>query len=209
MTQPSKSDPPRFGYFASSSKGELHVAGAGTAGMYVMLVSLSMLFLASLAVYVIFRFKFPAAEWRPAGFMHLPVTLWVSTILLVGCSVTIHLALLSVRNDKEPALKAWLIATLVLGVAFLGVQFQNWVELWNEISADQHRGKFMVSFYMLTGLHAAHVLGGLLPLGVVTRNAFLSRYSRNFYPGVRYCTIYWHFLDGAWLIIFVALLLGT
>ena len=63
----------------------------------------------------------------------------------------------------------------------------------------------MGMFYVLTALHAAHVIGGLIPLIVVYIKARRGRYSRNFHPGVRYVTAYWHFLDVVWVLLFLVL----
>jgi cytochrome c oxidase subunit 3 len=65
------------------------------------------------------------------------------------------------------------------------------------------------TFYMLTGLHAAHVIGGLALLAIVTVRAFCGRYSANAHAGVLYSTMYWHFLDGVWLVMFAVMLLGS
>jgi len=192
-----------------SDKGEVHIPGAGTFGMFVLLVSLGMLFAGTMAVYLVFRTQVPVELWRPVGLHHLPWTLWLSTGLLLACSAKIHWALYSIRRDRQFPLLLALTATLTLGVGFLLLQSWNWYEMWQAISADQHHSKFLATFYLLTGLHAAHVLGGLISLALVLQKARRHIYSRNFHPGVRYCTIYWHFLDAAWLVIFLTLLLGS
>ncbi len=114
-----------------------------------------------------------------------------------------------IRKDRTKQLITGLLLTLALGLLFLLMQSINWLEIWREVSQEQHRSKFMTTFYILTGLHAAHVLGGLIPLIVVFIKSLRQVYSRNFHPGVRYCAIYWHFLDVAWIVIFVSLLAGT
>ncbi len=68
-----------------SGKGDLHIPGAGTFGMFVLIGSLSMLFAASMVLYVVFRSRVGVMDWRPHGLDHLPVTLWASTVLLVSC----------------------------------------------------------------------------------------------------------------------------
>ena len=218
-------------------KGNLHIPGAGSFGMFVLIASLSMLFAASMVLYIVFRSRAGIADWRPPGLDHLPATLWASTVLLVSCSAAIHWALAGIRKDRAPQLMIGLLLTLALGFLFLAAQSYNWFEVWQKVSQAppevshvsatvpqtppavfqvqqivppiQNRSKFMATFYILTGLHAAHVLGGLIPLIVVFIKAQRHIYSRNFHPGVRYCTIYWHFLDVAWLVIFVALLAGS
>ena len=60
------------------------------------------------------------------------------------------------------------------------------------------------TFYMLTGLHGVQVIGGLIPLAVVTFQAFRGRYTATDHRGVTYGAMYWHFLDGMWLVMFGA-----
>ena len=92
---------------------------------------------------------------------------------------------MSVRKDRNRQLTTGLLLTLCLGLLFLLCQTFNWIEIWRAVAAAQHRSQFMTTFYILTGLHAAHVLGGLIPLAIVSMKAMRHRYSRNFYPGVR------------------------
>ena len=66
----------------------------------------------------------------------------------------------------------------------------------------------LTSFYVLTGIHAAHIVGGLIPLIIVATRATTGRYTPAYYPGVRYTAMYWHFLDVVWLTLFVTLQLG-
>ena len=92
---------------------------------------------------------------------------------------------------------------LFLDACFLFLQTFNWIEFYRAIPAGtQLQGAYLGMFFVLTGLHAAHVMGGLIPLGIVIAFAEKGRYSRNFHPGVRYSTIYWHFLDVVWVILF-------
>jgi cytochrome c oxidase subunit 3 len=65
---------------------------------------------------------------------------------------------------------------------------------------------YAFTFYMLTVLHAVHVIGGLAALGVTTTRAFLGR---DVTAGVRYCTVYWHFLLVVWLIVFVVMMIAS
>jgi heme/copper-type cytochrome/quinol oxidase subunit 3 len=65
----------------------------------------------------------------------------------------------------------------------------------------------MFTFYLLTGLHALHVIGGMVLLGAVTAKAFAGRYSATYHPGVTYAAMYWHFLDVVWLVMFVLIFL--
>ena len=100
-----------------------------------------------------------------------------------------------------------MLLTTMLGVAFLASQTVNWFALVAaKLTAKTNLYGF--TFYMLTGLHAAHVVGGVIPLGVVTVRAWRGRYSSSFHPGVRYCGIYWHFLAAVWLVLFIMLVVA-
>ncbi len=204
----------------------VYIAGAGTLGIALLVLSLSMLFGASLVGYLVFRsgFSIPVS-------VHLPPGLWLSTFVLLASSVTIHFAIQGVRKDRQRQLQTALVLTLALGLVFLVIQFFNWLALYGALGRAEHalaalrypllsrvgglrrvnaavveRNDLLVLFYTFTVLHALHVIGGLIPLSVVNVKAFRGAYHRNYYPGVRYCTIYWHFLDIVWLFIFITLL---
>lgn len=198
------------------------VAGAGTMGMYLLLASLSMLFAASIAAYLIIRMRF----LRHAG-VQLPWLLWVSTILIIVSSFTIQWALAAIRKNNESAMRDGLLATLLLGLAFLVCQTFNWLALAKGFHhvAGEFRARDMqaipgrphhsrvaelhymyAAFYAFTILHALHVMGGLIPLVVVNRRARQGFYSQNYHPGVRYITMYWHFLDVVWIVLFIVIM---
>jgi cytochrome c oxidase subunit 3 len=189
----------------------LHIAGAGTFVLGILLVSLSMLFLASIVAYLFIRAQTIARmgdhpQWPPPGLPHAPSSLWLSTLVIIVSSITIQLALNAVRRDDEKKLVRYLAITTALGLLFLILQAYNWYEFYKAIDpAYKIEGAWLGMFYTLTGLHAAHVIGGLIPLAVTTWNAKHSRYSRNYHPGVRYTTLYWHFLDVIWIALFITL----
>jgi cytochrome c oxidase subunit 3 len=176
--------------------------GVGAMGMSILIVSLSVLFVASMVGYLVVRGRNP--EWSAPGTPGLPPGLWASTMVLLFSSVTMHGALRSVRLGRGPAFRTFMLLTTLLGFAFLVSQALAWMAL-----AQRHltagRNLYAFTFYMLTGLHGAHVIGGLIPLCVVTTHAFHGRYSREHHPGVQYVSMYWHFLDIVWLVLFTLL----
>ncbi len=178
----------------------------GRLGMRLLVAALSMLFAASLVAYGLIRSR--AAVWPPAGMPRLPGTLWISTVLILVSSVTMQAAVRAARAGRERALRAGMLLTTLLGVLFLVSQALNWFALVAaHLTAKANLYGF--TFYILTGLHAAHVVGGLIPLAVVTARAFRGRYSAEFHPGVEYCAIYWHFLDAVWVVMFAVLMLSS
>jgi cytochrome c oxidase subunit III len=174
----------------------------GKLGMKILVLALSMLFAASILGYLVIRFR--ASAWPPPGVPHLPGTLWISTLIIVVSSFTMQGAVRAARADRQGALRNGMLLTTVLALAFLVSQTLNWFAL---VAANltAKTNLYGFTFFMLTGLHAAHVVGGVIPLGVVTARAFRGRYSSTFRPGVEYCAIYWHFLAVVWVVLFALL----
>ena len=183
------------------------IPGAGVLGMAIFLVSLSVLFAASIVGYLMVRLHSP--RWVPPGTAPLPLGLWASTLLLLLSSVTMHGAVLFIRGGKREISTRLLVATFALGVAFLGMQVFNW---WRMVAVDAvlaTKSLYAFTFYMLTGLHALHVIGGLIPLARTSWRAHRGAYSWADFHGIRLMAMYWHFLDAVWIVLFVVLQLGT
>jgi cytochrome c oxidase subunit 3 len=157
------------------------------------------LFLASIAATLIIRLR--EGSWPPPGMPDPPRGLWISTAILLVSSVTMQWAVESARRNRSDALRVSTLATTILGVGFLVSQAANWLH-WIGLDATIRSSLYAYLFYVLTGLHAAHVIGGLVPLVVVTVNAWYGRYSSAFHSGVRQCAVYWHFLGVVWLVLF-------
>lgn len=193
----------------TSGKGQVYLPAAGVFGMWLFLISLSVLFSASIFGYVYIRFvRFAGHPWPPPGFPKLPATLWASTLVILLTSVTIQYGYSSIKRGHAAALFRGLVATFVLGLVFLALQTYNWWEIYSALAPDAPRGgSYLGLFYMLTGLHAAHVIGGLIPLIMVSISARRRSYSADYHPGPRYCTMYWHFLDLVWVVLFTVVYL--
>lgn len=170
------------------------------------------LFLASLAVFfvgaaVLFSvLRVTSSRWPPPGSVQLPAGVWVSTALLLLCSASVQWASRSVRRENRTGLRLALPLTTALGLAFLVSQYQNWQALQSAgLSATANT--FVGLFYVLSALHVLHVLGGLVPLSIVTVRCLAAASPRRHWPGVRLCGMYWHFLDAAWLLLLAAMVL--
>lgn len=184
---------------------------AGKFGVGLFLVSLGVLFTASIIGYVVIRVQLGRA-W-PTDLPALPSLLWLSTAVLVISSGTMQWALHSVRHDRQRRFRVAMLTTTYLGIAFLLLQTWCWLEWLVPISqrwhdSDAHRFA-LAGFYVLTGLHAAHVIGGLIPMVIVTHRAMRDGYSSRFHPGVQYVAMYWHFLDAVWIVLFITLHAGS
>ena len=178
----------------------------GRLGMRLLLLALGMLFAATLSGYLAIRGG--AQAWPPPGVPKLPAALWISTVLIVVSSVTVQWAVRGIRRGFQASLRNGLLLTLLLGVAFLVSQSINWFSLV-AVHFTARTNLYGFLFYLLTGLHAAHVLGGLVPLGVVTAQAWRGAYTAASHSGVEYVAMYWHFLDVVWVILFAVLTLTS
>lgn len=178
------------------------IPGAGVLGMWIFLATLAVLFVAAIVGYLFVRLK--AADWPPPGMPRLPAGLWLASFVLLAASAAIHSSLRTIRMDERTASTRWLSITLGLGIAFLAVQSWNW---WGLIRLHLTAGSnlYAFTFFMLTGLHAAHVIGGIALLAVVLSRARRGRYGSGHHPGVTYAAMYVHFLDAIWLLLFAVM----
>lgn len=142
-------------------------------------------------------------NWR---FFELPSVFYVSSIIILMSSFTMQMAIRAVKKDDLSQVKTFLLITLGLGLAFVFSQFLGWNELVkNDVYfADKltPSGSF---FYVITGLHLAHLAFGLLGLIITGSKSIRERYSSKNYLGISLCAIYWHFLGGLWIYLFVFL----
>lgn len=142
-------------------------------------------------------------NWK---FFELPSVFYVSSIIILISSFTMQMAIRAVKKADLAQVKTFLLITLGLGLAFVFSQFLGWNELVkNDVYfADKltPSGSF---FYVITGLHLAHLAFGLLGLIITGSKSIRERYSSQNYLGISLCAIYWHFLGGLWIYLFVFL----
>ncbi|MER8369404.1 cytochrome c oxidase subunit 3 [Mesorhizobium sp. M0306] len=143
------------------------------------------------------------SDWRPLPIPHL---LWLNTGVLVLSSIAIQCASLAARKGQVDMVRLGLATAGLTALVFLIGQ----LVAWRELSAD---GYFLASnpansfFYLLTGMHGLHILGGLVGLGRTSVGAWNGAPPHRLRLSVELCAMYWHFLLFVWLAIF-ALLAG-
>jgi cytochrome c oxidase subunit III len=191
----------------SDSKSNHHVpAKAQTVGMWLFLAALAMLFGATLVAYFIVRSRQPTTVQG----LQLPKSLWISTALMLAGSVTIHFAVAAARRERQQELRRHLVMTCIFAALFVIVQTPAMIALLRQhrqMVAQQHVFVYGLIFVLIL-VHALHVLGGLVGLGLTTAHAFQGRYDHENYTGVTSAAMYWHFLDVVWIIIFLGILLA-
>ena len=175
--------------------------------MIVLFGTLSMLFGASVVGYLITRSQ--NEVWKTASMPGLPLGLLASTVLLAALSVAMHVAARAVRRNRFELLQRALTLSFLLGLAFVVGQAENWRSMYAAAVATDARTLYAFTFYMLTGLHAAHVIGGFVPLLVVLSKAKSRQYSSSNHEGVTLCKQYWDYLGVIWLILLSVLYFST
>jgi len=169
-------------------------------GMLLFIISEVMVFGAFFTAYFFIRVV-QGAEWPAAG-TELPVAIaGVNTAILLSSSLTLHWALVSIKNDDRNGFRAGILLTTLLGSTFLFVQINGYIHV-GFAPQDHAQGTI---FYGLTGLHGAHVAIGLLLLLSVTIRAFRGHYSAKAHAGVEIPGIYWHFVDVMWIVVYATI----
>ena len=174
-------------------------------GMWVGLASIAMMFTSLSSAYIVRSGS--ATDWLP---LRIPRVMFASTVLILLSSVTIEVARRKLKQSLADAYSKYLLLTGILGLAFLGSQLVSWRQLASQgiyVSSHPHSS----FFYLLTGAHAIHLAGGLLALGFLWLRS-LRKSEEKAFVGQRQATadavsIYWHFMDGLWIYLFLLLFL--
>jgi len=130
----------------------------------------------------------------------------VSTIVIILSSISMQWAFMAVKKDNLAQLRTGLMITLGLGLTFSFTQFMAWSKLVDigVFFVGNPSGSFL---YVLTGLHLAHLFGGIIYLMVLITRSIQGKYHSGNYLPVELGTIFWHFMDGLWVYLFLFLLL--
>jgi cytochrome c oxidase subunit III len=193
------------GHSAPDMRGEVATDAASNMLLAVKLAILSevMLFAALFAAYFVVRAESPG--WPPIRGIERPEVLLpaLNTLLLVSSSVTMQWAVRSARGGDRARLVRWLALTLLLGGVFLTIQGYEFATNGFGLTT----GIFGSTFYVLTGFHGAHVLAGVLLIGIVANRARRGLVSAEHHTAVEATSYYWHFVDVVWLFLFSTLYL--
>lgn len=171
--------------------------------VWVGIASIVMLFTALISAYIVRMAS--SDDWTP---LVMPKVLWLSTSVILISSITMEISKRSLKQQRDSQYRMWLTLTALLGVAFVGSQYAAWRNLARQglyVATNPHSS----FFYLLTAVHGLHVLGGLLALGYLlvrtrTRRASVEGELRRI-GAAEAATVYWHFLDGLWICLFLLL----
>jgi cytochrome c oxidase subunit 3 len=190
---------------------------ASTLGMWIFLVTEVMFFGGLFAAYMLYRIWYPAA-WSE-GSLELDIRLGgFNTVVLIGSSLTMAFAVRSAQVGKRKGTMVWLVLTMVLGLTFLVVKYFEYHHKWelnhipgpNFVFEGPHARQveiFLSLYFMMTGLHALHMVIGFGILSWILWMAYKNRFSPEWYTPVEMSGLYWHFVDIVWIFLFPLLYL--
>jgi len=177
-------------------------------GMWVGLASVAMMFTSLSSAYIVRSAS--SNDWTP---LPMPRMLLVSTAVILGSSFTLEAARRKLRAGLNALYQRWLFVTVVLGLAFLAAQLVAWRQLARQgiyLASNTHSS----FFYLMTGAHGVHLIGGLLgllflwlrwrhPRRELSEETFIAKRK----AATDAVTIYWHFMDALWIYLFLLLFL--
>lgn len=164
--------------------------------LWVALGSIIMMFAGLTSAYVVKRDQ---PGWTTFS---IPKAFWYSTAVILASSLTIQMALKAFKEREMQRYRNLLTTTAILGILFVVLQWMGFRQIWNTgiTFKGSGGGQFL---YIIAGLHAVHVLGGILALVVMFVRAFASKVrSYNSVP-VELMSTYWHFVDLLWIYLLV------
>ncbi|WP_298222142.1 cytochrome c oxidase subunit 3 [Flavobacterium sp.] len=166
------------------------------------MLSMTMMFAGLTSAFVVSKAR---ADWLKN--FQLPMAFYFSTAVIIGCSVTFHLAKKSIQKDNRSATTSYLLGTLALGILFVIFQFMGFGQIvaqgyYFTGSASNITTTFL---YVVTVVHLAHLAGGLISLLIIIYNHFKQKYNATQTLGIELGAMYWHFLDLLWVYLFLFL----
>lgn len=174
--------------------------------LWLFIVSIIMLFAAFTSAYIVKQ-----VEGKGWEYFELPSIFWTNSLILIISSLTMHWAVLNARKDNISMLKVAITLTTALGLAFLVGQYMAWGDLFQKgvfFAGKESRpsGSFL---YVLTGVHAVHLVSGVIFLLAALYSSFTFKVHSKNMTRIEMCATYWHFLDILWLYLFGFLLLNN
>jgi len=176
-------------------------------GIWLFISSEALFFGAFISTYFLYRGR--DAQFlkgpTPDKLLNIPFTSVTSFILLMS-SLTMVLALAAIQRGDHRRLRIWLLATCIFGATFVGGQVYEFTEFYRH---GLHLGTnmFGTTFFVLTGLHGAHVTMGIIWLLLVWGRSMQGRLPTEKSEAVEIAGLYWHFVDIVWIFIFTAIYL--
>jgi cytochrome c oxidase subunit 3 len=170
----------------------------GIVGMACLIVAESAIFIIFIVAYLYYLGKSLTGP-TPHDVLELPI---FTSICLLSSSATVHAAVSALHHGKRVATSLWLAATVLLGGIFLGGTALEWYKLITVDHLTIQTNLFGTTFYSLVGLHASHVIVGLLMLSLALFFSLTGSLTSKHTGRLEVLALYWHFVDAVWVVVF-------
>ena len=166
------------------------------------MISMTMMFAGLTSAFVVSKSR---ADWLKD--FQIPSAFFLSTVAIIGCSITFHLAKKAIQKDFQKRTTALLLTTLALGIVFVILQFVGFGQIVaNGYYFTGPESSITTTFlYIVTVVHLLHLAGGLIALLIIIYNQFKNKYNSTQTLGIELGAMYWHFLDLLWVYLFLFL----
>jgi cytochrome c oxidase subunit 3 len=190
---------------------------ASALGMWLFLVTEILFFGGLFLAYLVYRIAYPEA-FQDAS-QHLDIVLGATnTAILIGSSLTMAMAVYAAQIGNRSRQMLFLVGTMILGVAFLGIKGMEYSHKFHdnlvpgarfqfEGRDPVHAQLFFSLYFVMTGLHALHMVIGLGIMSVLLWMAWRGRFTKAYHTPVELSGLYWHFVDIVWIFLFPLLYL--
>ena len=178
--------------------GEWKQPSRGIVGMACLVIAESAIFIIFVVAYLFYIGKSLTGP-TPREVLEIP---WFASACLLSSSITVHFAVHDLRLSRIGRFTSWLAATVLLGAIFIVATALEWYDLIYHYGLTIRTNLFGTTFYSLVGLHASHVIVGLIMLGLTLVFALMGKVNEHHAERLEVVSIYWHFVDAVWVVVF-------
>ena len=171
----------------------------GVVGMYCLILAESAIFIIFVVAYIFYMGKSLTGP-TPSQVLEIPI---FATVCLLSSSITIHVAVAALRKDNRRAFSVWLATTVILGAIFLVMTGREWYHLIHDCGLTLQTNLFGTTYYSLVGLHATHVVVGLIMLSLALGFSLFGLVHQEHSEKLEVLSLYWHFVDAVWVVVFL------
>jgi len=179
-----------------------HLPSRGRVAMCSLIIGESAIFTIFVVAYVYYIGR--SAYGPTPQILDVP---WFNTVCLLSSSISIMFAERAIERGRIRTFGAWWVLTMLLGIVFLSGTAIEWKRLIYTDGLSIRTNLFGTTFYSLVGLHATHVVVGLLMLSLVMIFTLLGRVEQRHAERVQVLSLYWHFVDAVWVVVFTVVYL--
>lgn len=179
--------------------GAAHVAGGTLLGFWIYLMSDALLFATLFATFGVLSTSFAGGP-TPRELFDLGLVA-INTAILLASALTCGLAMISLQAGRLGAVRAWLVVTALLGIAFVGIELHEFAELF-PAGATPRRSGYLSGFFTLVGTHGLHVTLGVVWIAVMLFQLGQRGLHDENRRRLLCLSMYWHFLDVVWIGVF-------